>query len=376
MLGKMFTDAGGQWESVAAPGAAALLAKLRSDIVAGNPPQATTLKGADVAEWNSAVGLVDVNEVANAEKWDDVIVPALKDVLKQGGNWIAVPGSAVRINWIYGNKAAMDRVGLTELPKTWADFNAACEKAIATGEICLAHSSSEEIDQMLLEAIVYGQDIDLYRKAFVDGDLDALRSPEMVRALDQMRLIISKYTDPAIAGRSYDASTQMNAKGEAVFFLQGDWQIAKLLGYGLEPGKDVLCGQGPTDWGKPGFVITTDSTVFFKHGDPDVVEGQKLLAHLLMSPEFQAEFAMLKRNLPARLDVDLKGANACQQLGLEELRAASEAGTVVGSLSQNWTLAEKYRQALAQVATEFANTPEMTSQDAANEMADVVEAQM
>ena len=41
---------------------------------------------------------------------------------------------------------------------------------------------------------------------------------------------------------------------------------------------DYVCAQAPTDWGKPGFILNSDSVVFFQQNDPDYVEGQKLLA--------------------------------------------------------------------------------------------------
>ena len=46
--------------------------------------------------------------------------------------------------------------------------------------------------------IVYGQDLDLYKKAFVEGDVDALRSEGMVKAFEQMRTMVTKYMDPGI----------------------------------------------------------------------------------------------------------------------------------------------------------------------------------
>ena len=66
-----------------------------------------------------------------------------------------------------------------------------------------------------------------------------------------------------------------------------------------------MCAQAPTDWGKPGFILNSDSVVFFKQKDPDYVEGQKLLAHLILSPQFQTVFNQAKGSIPARLDVDL-----------------------------------------------------------------------
>ena len=117
-----------------------------------------------------------MDELATAEGWDDVVAPELLPVMKPEGTWVAAPMNIHRINWIWGNKAAMEGVGVTELPKTWAEFNAACEKAIAGGKICLAHLSADWSDATIFEVVVYGQDIDLYRKAFVEGDVDALRS--------------------------------------------------------------------------------------------------------------------------------------------------------------------------------------------------------
>ena len=58
--------------------------------------------------------------------------------------------------------------------------------------------------------------------------------------------------------------------------------------------------------------------VFFKQKDPDYVEGQTLLAHLIMSPKFQTVFNQAKGSIPARLDIDLKDFNPCQQQSLKD----------------------------------------------------------
>jgi len=80
---------------------------------------------------------------------------------------------------------------------------------------------------------------------------------------------------------------------------------------------------------------------------------------------------------PARLDVDLSGAgwNPCQQLSQADLKASIEAGTLVRSMAHNMTVLQKYRGAMMDTITEFVNS-DMSSEDAANAMADAVEAQM
>ncbi|MDB5506904.1 MAG: extracellular solute-binding protein family 1 [Devosia sp.] len=377
-LGEMFTAAGGEWNQTAIAGHTAnTLAKLRADVVAGNAPSAVQLKGPEIAEWNETGMTANMDELAAAQNWDAVVAPELLPVMKPDGHWVAAPMNIHRINWIWGNKAAMEEVGVTELPKTWADFNADCEKAIAGGKVCLAHLSADWTDATTFEVVLYGMDPDLYKKAFVDGDVDALRSDGMIKAFDQMRLMVDKYMDPAIAGRDYDTASNMMVNGDALFFIMGDWELGTLKAVGKDPGNDILCGQAPTDWGKPGFILNSDSVVFFKQSDPDFIEGQKLLATEILSPEFQTVFNIAKGSIPARLDVDLSsGFNACQVKSQADLKASIADGMLVRSMAHNMTVLQKYRGAMMDLITEFVNTPEMSSADAANNMADAVEAQM
>ena len=376
-LGEMFTAAGGKWEQTSIAGHTAnTLAKLRADVVAGNAPPAVQLKGPEIAEWNETGMTANLDDLANKEGWDKVVAPELLPVMKPTGHWVAAPMNIHRINWIWGSTKAMEQAGIKELPKTWAEFNADCDKAIAAHLICLAHFSQDWTDATTFEVVVYGQSIDLFRKAFVEGNVAAMRSPEMVKAFEQMRLMVSKDMDPGIAGRDYNTATSMIAKGQAVFMIMGDWQIGIFTAAGLKEGADYECAQAPTDWGKPGFILNSDSVVFFKQKDPDYIAGQTLLAHLIMSPKFQTVFNQAKGSIPARLDVDLSnGFNPCQQLSQKTLEASIADGTLVRSMAHNMTVLQKYRGAMLDTITSFVNNPKMTPEEAANAMADAVEAQ-
>ncbi len=376
-LGEMFTAAGGQWEQTSIAGHTAnTLAKLRADVVDGNAPPAVQLKGPEIAEWNATGMTANLDDLANKEGWDKVVAPELLPVMKPTGHWVAAPLNIHRINWIWGSTKAMAKAGIAELPKTWAEFNADCDKAVAAKVICLAHFSQDWTDATTFEVVVYGQDIDLFRKAFVEGDAEAMRSPAMVNAFKQMRLMVSKYMDPGIAGRDYNTATSMIAKGQAAFMIMGDWQIGIFTAAGLKEGADYECAQAPTDWGKPGFILNSDSVVFFKQKDPDYVEGQTLLAHLIMSPKFQTVFNQAKGSIPARLDVDVSnGFNPCQQLSQKTLQASIAGGTLVRSMAHNMTILQKYRGAILDTVTSFVNNPKMTPEEAATAMADAVDAQ-
>ena len=375
-LGEMFTAAGGRWEQTSIAGHTAnTLAKLRADVIAGNAPPAVQLKGPEIAEWNATGMTADLDLIATAEGWEKIVAPELLSVMKPTGKWVAAPMNIHRINWLWGSTKAMQKAGITQLPRTWDEFNAACEKAIAAKLVCLAHFSLDWTDATTFEVVLYGQDIDLYRKAFVEGDIEALRSPGMVKALTQFRTMVSKYMDPAIAGRDFDTASNMMANGEAAFLIMGDWEIGRLTAAGYKQGTDYVCGQAPTDWGKPGFILNSDSVVFFKQKDPDYVEGQKLLAKLILSPQFQTVFNQAKGSIPARLDADLtKGFNPCQQLSQKELQASIASGTLVRSMAHNMTILQKYRGAIMETVTAFVNS-ESSPKEAANEMAEAVQAQ-
>jgi glucose/mannose transport system substrate-binding protein len=375
-LGEMFTAKGGKWEQNAIAGHTAnTLAKLRADVLSGNAPAAVQLKGPEIAEWNETGKTANLDELAAAEGWEKVVAPELFPVMKPKGSWVAAPMNIHRINWIWGSVPAMKAAGVAELPKTWAEFNAACDKGIAAGKICLAHYSADWTDSTTFEVVLYGIDRDTYTKAFVEGDTEAMRSPSMIKAFEQMRLMVTKYMDPGIVGRDYDTASNLMANGDALFHIMGDWQVGVLKAVNKNHGTDYVCAQAPTDWGKPGFILNSDSVVFFQQSDPDYVEGQKLLASTILSPEFQTVFNITKGSIPARLDVDLsKGFNPCQQTAQADLAASIKEGTLVRSMAHNMTVLQKYRGAMMETITEFVNS-DISPADAATAMADAVEAQ-
>jgi glucose/mannose transport system substrate-binding protein len=375
-LGEMFTKAGGKWEATSIAGHTAnTLAKLRADVVAGNPPPAVQLKGPEIAEWNATGMTLSLDDLSNQEGWDKTVAPELLPVMKPKGTWVAVPMNIHRINWMWASKKALDKAGIKEMPKTWAEFNDDAAKLKAAGIIPIAHGSADWTDATTFETVVYGMNLDLFRKAFVEGNVDAMRSPEMVAAFEEMRKLTT-WMDPGMAGRAWDAAANMMVTGQAGFFFMGDWSIGTFNAAGFKEGTDYLCSRAPADNGKPGFILNSDSVVFFQQKDPDYLAGSKLLAHLIMTKDFQTIFNQAKGSIPARLDIDLSsGFNPCQQLSQKDLGESIKAGTLVRSFAHNMTIPQKYRGAAMEVITEFVNTPTMSAADAAKQMADAVEAQ-
>jgi glucose/mannose transport system substrate-binding protein len=351
-LGEMFEAAGGIWEQTAISGHTSnTLAKLRSDVVAGTAPAAVQLKGPEIAEWDATGATANLDATAAAQGWDKVVADELLAVMKPAGSWVAAPMNIHRVNWMYSSKAILDDLGI-DVPKSWAEFNAACEKIQAAGKICIAHGAADWSDSTTMDSIVYGMDADLYRKAFQEADLDALRSDGMIAAFAQLRKMVG-FMDDGINGRSWEQAMTMTMTGEAAFFLMGDWTVASANLAGFKEDVDYTCTQSPVDWGGNGFILNSDSVVFFEQNDPDYIEGQKMLAEIIMSPEFQVTFNVAKGSIPARTDVDLStgGFTKCQQQGLEDLKASVSEGTLVRSMAHNMTVLQKYRGAMMEVMT-------------------------
>jgi glucose/mannose transport system substrate-binding protein len=374
-LGDMFKAAGGQWEATSIAGHTAnTLAKLRADVVSGNPPPAVQLKGPEIAEWNATGKTMSLDAIAKEEGWEKSVAPELLPVMKPKGSWVAVPMNIHRINWMWGGKKALDQAGITTMPATWAEFNADCEKLKAAGLIPIAHGSADWTDATTFEIVVYGMDMDLFKKAFVEGNTDAMRSDGMVKCFEQFRKMIN-WMDPGISARTWDAAANLMLTGKAGFFFMGDWSIGTFNAGGFKEGVDYLCSQAPEDNGKTGFILNSDSVVFFQQKDPSYLAGSKLLAHLIMSKEFQTIFNKAKGSIPARLDVDLTGFNPCQIKCQKDLEEAIKEGTLVRSFAHNMTILQKYRGAAMEVITNFVNTPGLSAADAAKNLADAVEAQ-
>lgn len=376
-LGEMFEEAGGTWEQTSVAGHTAnTIAKLRADVVGGNAPPAVQLKGPEIAEWAETGMTADLNAVAEEQNWDELVAPELISVMKPADTWVAAPMNIHRIDWMWGSTKAMEKAGVSELPETWDEFNAAAEKMAAAGINPVAHSSQDWIDGTLFEIIVYGMDVELYRAAFRDMELDALRGDGMVAAFDQLRKMVN-WTDRGSAGREWDGVMPLFSSGESGFLFMGDWAIGTFNASGLEPDVDYVCTGAPKDWEDTGFILNSDSVIFFEQSDPEYQEGQMLLAELIMSADFQAIFNQAKGSIPARLDVDLsEGFNPCQQKAQEDLSAAIENDTLVRSMAHNMSVPQRFRGVMLEVITEFVNTPDMASADAAENLALAVEDQL
>ncbi len=129
-LKSAFEAQGGTWvdSPIAGGGGDAAMTALRARVVAGNPPTAVQLKGPGIQEWADEGSLNDVDDVAKAENWDTVLPPVLAGIMKYQDKYVAAPVNIHRVDWIWANPEVLAKVGVTEVPRTWDEFNAVADK--------------------------------------------------------------------------------------------------------------------------------------------------------------------------------------------------------------------------------------------------------
>ncbi|WEX10729.1 ABC transporter substrate-binding protein [Chelativorans sp. AA-79] len=371
-LKKSFEDQGGTWidSPIAGGGGDAAMTALRARVVAGNPPTAVQLKGPGIQEWANEGAVADIDEVAKAESWDAVLPPVLAEIMKHDGKYVAAPVNIHRVDWLWANPEVLAKVG-AEVPTTWDEFNATAEKLKAAGITPLAHGGQPWQDATVFEVVALGLGgADFYRKALVELDMDALKSDTMVKVFDQMRTL-SGYVDPGFSGRDWNLATSMVMNGEAAFQIMGDWAKGEFLAAGKVPGEDFLCAPAPGN----AFILNSDSFAMFKVSGDDRIEGQEVLAGLIMSPGFQETFNLAKGSIPARIDVSLDKFDDCAKKSHEDLTAAVKADSLVPSMAHEMAVPRSIRGEFLDVVTEHFNS-DMSSQEAVDRLVAAIQRAM
>lgn len=118
--------------------------------------------------------------------------PDLAALHKPRGAWIARAMQVYRVNTMFASKKALERIGATPLPRTCDEFNAMAEKMKAASiAIPLMHGGTRSNETMHFEMVLATMDPAAYRRAIMELDDEALRGPEVLAALRQLRRMTS-----------------------------------------------------------------------------------------------------------------------------------------------------------------------------------------
>jgi glucose/mannose transport system substrate-binding protein len=336
---------------IAGGGGTQAMTVLRARVTSGSIPTAVQMLGFDILDWAALGSLGDLNDIAAKEGWDKVVPKALQGFSKYDGKWVAAPVNVHSTNWVWANKAVMDKLGLA-VPKSWDEFIAALDKAKAGGVIPLAHGGQPWQDATLFDAVLLSVGGgDFYKKSMIDLDEATLKSAQMKTVFERMAKLRT-YVDPNFSGRDWNLASAMVIKGDAAFQMMGDWAKGEFVTAGKKPDTDFLCFRFP---GTQGIVtFNSDQFVMFKVGD-DRKDAQVKMASAVMDPAFQSAFNVVKGSAPARTDVPNDAFDACGKKSMADLKEANEAGKLYGSMAHGHANPAAVKQAMYDVITKHFN---------------------
>jgi glucose/mannose transport system substrate-binding protein len=333
------------WKDFAVAGGAgaAAMTALKTQVISGNAPSAAQIKGPLIQEWAEQGVLVPIDSVAG--DWKKNLPPQIDKIMHADGHYVAAPFSVHRVNWIWINKAALDKVG-AKPPTTWPEFFALADKLKAAGIQPVAAGGQPWQDLTLWEDVVLSQGADFYQKT--------LTSQQMVGVFDTVRKIES-YMDNGRTGRDWNLATAMVINGKAGMQFMGDWAKGEFANANKQPGTDYICA--PVPGTSKAYTFNVDSFVFFQQkGQKDATPGQLALAKTIMTPDFQEQFSLNKGSIPVRLGVNMDKFDACGKQSYADEQTAIKAGGYVPSLAHGMAQPDATAGAITDVVTKFMNS--------------------
>ena len=344
---------GVSWKDMPVAGGAgsAAMTALRARVTAGDPPTAVQLLGFDLRDWSEMGVAANLDELAAKEGWDKVIPPALQAFSKYDGHWIAAPVNIHSTNWLWLNKAALDKAG-GKAPTSMAELFTLLDAFKSQGIIPLAHGGVPWQDGTMWEAVVLSVGgPDFYKKAVLDLDPAALSGDTMKTVFDDMSKLRS-YFDPNFSGREWNLSTALVIEGKAGAQEMGDWSKGEWLRAKKVPGKDFVCIRFPGTQGS--VLFNADQFMMFDVGEKQR-DAQLKMASAVENPGFQIAFNTVKGSVPARTDISDEKFDDCGKKGMKDLNEASSKGTLLGSLAHGYAQPAAIKEAMLDVITQHLN---------------------
>jgi glucose/mannose transport system substrate-binding protein len=348
-----FTEAGGTWiDNAVAGGVNARTAGINR-IVGGDPPTAMQFNtGLQFDEIVSNGFLRDLEDIAQAGKWRDVLPDAIVQATNREGKFYAVPVNIHGQNWLWYNTKVLMDAGV-EPPANYREMLEIGPKLEAAGVVPLAFAGEPNWEAFVFDSVLVTEGgRDLYLEVLGNKNIDAVRGEDFRRVAEtfaQLRDLV----DEGSPGRKWNDAANMVITGKAAMQVMGDWAKGEFIAAGLTAGEEYGCViLGGDESG--GYIMGGDVFVFPVVDDPAQEGAQVELAELMMAPQTQIDFNNKKGSVPVRLDVDVSGMDVCAQKGMAALQ--DEARQIP---SDNFLLTPDLNGALQDVVTQFWNTPSM-----------------
>ncbi|UTA80877.1 carbohydrate ABC transporter substrate-binding protein [Halomonas sp. XH26] len=372
VLKELMEAEGYGWQdfAVAGGGGETAMTVLKSRAMSGNPPSAALINGPEIQEWGKLGLLGNLDEVAAAEGWNDLLPEIVADIMRYDGHYVSVPANVHRVNWLWANPDVLEAAGV-EMPTTLDELFTAGEAIREAGFVPLAHGGQAWQDATVFESVVLGsQGAEFYQQALVELDPEALGGEQMIAALEDFKRL-RELMDEGMSGRDWNIATAMVIEGAAGFQIMGDWAKGEFTAAGLTAGEDYLCAAAPGT--EDAFTLNIDSLTMFRMTDDAGRDAQQTLARLVLEPTFQEAFNLAKGSIPARSDLDISEFDSCAQQTLADFQRTADEGGLVPSLAHGMAVRADVQGAIFDVVTNYFNDTNMPAEEAAERLVSAAE---
>ncbi|AJC83005.1 sugar ABC transporter substrate-binding protein (plasmid) [Rhizobium etli bv. phaseoli str. IE4803] len=337
---KAWAAAGDQWVDMPAENKVAVQRVVSDRIANGYAPA--------VMQWNANEGsrelpemgiVLDIDDVAQADHWRDVIPATVFDRISSKGKVYFAPTNIHAENWLWTSTAALAEAGV-KTPQTWDELFDAADKIQATGRRAIALGGARWEVSLIFNDIVYHKFGPEGYARLMSGDAELVQDPRMIEALD-MLLRLSDYVEQIEQRKDKtwaDAAAAVG-QGKAGMQFMGDWAKGELAARGYSVDKDFDCSLVPGT--SIAYFMVIDAFAFPLTNRDGTAQAQQAFARIVLDRDNQVAFSRIKGSLPVRTDVDPSGLDRCGKLGLEMIKAhkgevSAQSQAMPTQMSEGW----------------------------------------
>lgn len=328
------------------------MAVLKSRVLQGRAPAAAQIIGPDIQQWAQLGFLGHFNIVALAHDWPTILHPTVDSLVQHADQYVAVPFGVHRINWLWVNKAWMERSQMTQ-PLTWADFFELAEYFQTQGIVPLAHGNEPWQNATLFEVVVLSVGgPEFYNDVFVENSEEAIASSLFADALTllaKLKLVM----DQQINGRTWQEASQMVVDGRAGMQIMGDWVLGELRAW--QRPDEVLCLSAPNTQNL--HLYSVDTMVMFQDPELSSYKTQLTFAETVLRPEVQLAYASAKGAVPVRADTIPAELGDCGQVSYQLFRENERTESLSPSLAHSMAKPSEIEDVFVDVIHSFFQKP-------------------
>ncbi|MGZ2487470.1 glucose/mannose transport system substrate-binding protein [Rhizobium pisi] len=363
---KAWAASGNRWIDMPAENKVAVQRVVSDRIANGYAPA--------VMQWNANYGarelpemgiVLDIDDVAKADHWQDVIPATVLDRISDKGKVYFAPTNIHAENWLWTSTAALAEAAV-KTPQSWDDIFDAADKIKATGRLPIALGGTRWEVSLIFNNIIYLKFGPEGYARLMSGDAALVQDPRMIEALDMLRRL-SSYVEPIgqRKDKTWADAAAAVGQGKAGMQFMGDWAKGELVARGYSVDKDFDCSLVPGT--SIAYFMVIDAFAFPLTNREGTAEAQQAFARMVLDRDNQVAFSRLKGSLPVRTDVDPSGLDRCGKLGLEMIKArkgevSAQSQAMPSQMSEGWI----------GVIGDFFNDGTITAKDAQHRLHDLL----